>query len=149
MLSNSDFLPSEKEFFEFLKIRFATVGIDFNEIEQYLLSSLEVSEKRFRSVKTKYFMNSANGNARFSATHYSGHALILYQLSRECFLNDRLDLAEKIYFLNTVPITAPIITSIKIGFIAAVLIAFFFITASRSKTLLTFFNIEITGFVNE
>ena len=100
MLSNSEFLPSKKEFFEFLKIRFATVGIDFNEIEQYLLASLEISEKRFRSVKTKYFMNSENGNARFSATHYSGHALILYQLSRECFLNGRLDLAEKIYFLN-------------------------------------------------
>lgn len=100
MLSNSEFLPSKKAFFEFLKIRFATVGIDFNEIERYLLASLEISEKRFRSVKTKYFVNSSNGNARFIATHYSGHALILYQLSRECFLNDRLDLAEKIYFLN-------------------------------------------------
>ncbi len=100
MLSNSEFLPSKKEFFEFLKTRFVTVGIDFNDIEQYLLASLEISEKRFRSVKTKYFMNSANGNARFSATHYSGHALILYQVARECFLNNRQDLAEKIYFLN-------------------------------------------------
>jgi serine O-acetyltransferase len=100
MLSNSEFLPSEKEFFEFLKIRFATVGIDINEIEQYLLAGLEISEQRFRLIKTKYFLNSANGNARFSATHYSGHALILYQVARECFLNNRRDLAEKIYFLN-------------------------------------------------
>ena len=45
MLINSKFLPSEKEFFDFLKIRFATVGIDFNEIEKYLLPSLEISEK--------------------------------------------------------------------------------------------------------
>ncbi|MFM8249328.1 MAG: hypothetical protein ACKOAE_08775 [Acidimicrobiaceae bacterium] len=100
MLSNSEFLPSKKEFFEFLKIRFATVGIDFDDIEQYLLASLEVSEQRFRLIKTKYFLNAASGNARFSATHYSAHALILYQVARECFLNDRLDLAEKIYFLN-------------------------------------------------
>jgi len=100
VLSNSEFLPSEKEFFDFLKIRFATVGIEFSEIEQYLLASLEISEKRFQSVKTKYFVNSATGNARFSATHYSGHVLILYQLSRECFLQGRNDLAEKIYFLN-------------------------------------------------
>jgi len=100
VLSNSEFLPSEKEFFDFLKIRFATVGIEFGEIEQYLLASLEISEKRFQSLKTKYFVNSATGSARFSATHYSGHALILYQLSRECFLRGRNDLAEKIYFLN-------------------------------------------------
>jgi len=100
VLSDSEFVPSKKEFFEFLKIRFATVGINFNEIEQYLLASLEISEKRFQLIKRKYFVNSANVNARFSATHYSGHALILYQLSRECFLQGRNDLAEKIYFLN-------------------------------------------------
>ena len=100
MLSNSEFLPSEKEFFDFLKIRFATVGIEFGEIEQYLLASLEISEKRFRSIRLKYFSNSTNGNACFCATHYSGHALILHQLSRECLLNNRRDLAEKIYFLN-------------------------------------------------
>jgi serine O-acetyltransferase len=114
VLSNSEFLPSKKEFFEFLKIRFATVGIDFNEIEQYLLASLQISEKRFRSVKTKYLVNSANGNARFSATHYSGHALILYQLSRECFLNDRLDLAEKIYFLNIATTSADLFYEIDL-----------------------------------
>ena len=100
MLSNSEFLPSKKEFFEFLKIRFATVGIDFNEIEQYLLASLEISEKRFQLNRSKYFTSGDERRARFSATHYSSHALLLYQLSRECFLQGRIDLAEKIYFLN-------------------------------------------------
>ena len=100
MLSNSEFLPSKKEFFEFLKIRFATVGIDFNEIEQYLLASLEVSEKRFQLNRSKYFTSGDERRAQFSATHYSSHALLLYQLSRECFLQGRIDLAEKIYFLN-------------------------------------------------
>ena len=100
MLSNSEFLPSKKEFFEFLKIRFATVGIDFNEIEQYLLASLEVSEKRFQLNRSKYFTSGDEMRAQFSATHYSSHALLLYQLSRECFLQGRIDLAEKIYFLN-------------------------------------------------
>ncbi len=100
MLSNSEFLPSKKEFFEFLKIRFVTVGIDFNDIEQYLLASLEISEKRFRLNKSKYFTSQEGDRARFSATHYSSHALLLYQLSRECFLQGRIDLAEKIYFLN-------------------------------------------------
>ena len=100
MLSNSEFLPSKKEFFEFLKIRFATVGIDFNEIEQYLLASLEISEKRFQLNRSKYFTSGDERRAQFSATHYSSHALLLYQLSRECFLQGRIDLAEKIYFLN-------------------------------------------------
>ena len=100
MLSNSEFLPSEKEFFEFLKIRFATVGIDFNEIEQYLLASLEISEKRFQLNRSKYFTSGDERRAQFSATHYSSHALLLYQLSRECFLQGRIELAEKIYFLN-------------------------------------------------
>ena len=100
MLFNSEFLPSEKEFFDFLKIRFATVGIDFNEIEKYLLPSLEISEKRFQLNKSKYFTNSDDRRAQFSATHYSSHALLLYQLSRECFLRGRRDLAEKVYFLN-------------------------------------------------
>ena len=100
MLSNSEFLPSEKEFFDFLKIRFATVGIAFDDIEQYLLSSLEISEKRFQLNKSKYFTSSNGKKAQFTATHYSSHALLLYQLSRECFLRGRIDLAEKIYFLN-------------------------------------------------
>ena len=100
MPSNSEFLPSKIEFFEFLKIRFATVGVDFDEIEQHLLASLEISEKRFRLNRSKYFASDEGRRARFSATHYSSHALLLYQLSRECFLNGRVDLAEKIYFLN-------------------------------------------------
>jgi serine O-acetyltransferase len=101
MLLNSEFLPSEKEFFEFLKIRFATVGIDFDEIKQYLLASLEISEKRFLLTKSKYLTNESGKIAQFRATHYSSHSLILYQLARECFLKDRRDMAEKIYFLNT------------------------------------------------
>ena len=100
MLSNSEFLPSEKEFFDFLKIRFATVGITFDDIEQYLLASLEISEKRFQLNKSKYFTSSNGKKAQFTATHYSSHALLLYQLSRECFLRGRKDLAEKVYFLN-------------------------------------------------
>ena len=100
MLSSSEFLPSEREFFEFLKIRFATVGIAFDDIEQYLLASLEISEKRFQLNKSKYFTSSNSKKAQFTATHYSSHALLLYQLSRECFLRGRIDLAEKIYFLN-------------------------------------------------
>ena len=100
MLSNSEFRPSEKEFFDFLKIRFATVGIEFSEIEQYLRASLEISEKRFELNKSKYFTSGDSRNAQFTATHYSSHALLLYQLSRECFLRGRRDLAEKVYFLN-------------------------------------------------
>jgi serine O-acetyltransferase len=100
VLSSSEFLPSEREFFEFLKIRFATVGIAFDDIEQYLLASLEISEKRFQLNKSKYFTSSNSKKAQFTATHYSSHALLLYQLSRECFLRGRIDLAEKIYFLN-------------------------------------------------
>jgi len=100
VLSNSEFLPSEKGFFEFLKIRFATVGVDYDEIEQYLLASLEISEKRFRLNKSKYFTGDNGTRASFIATHYSSHALVLYQLARECFLRGRRDLAEKIYFLN-------------------------------------------------
>ena len=100
MLSNSEFLPSKKEFFEFLKIRFASVGIDFDEIKQYLLASLEISEKRFQLNSSKYFTIGDERRAQFSATHYSTHALLLYQLARECFLRGRRDLAEKIYFLN-------------------------------------------------
>jgi len=100
MLLNSKFLPSKKEFFEFLKIRFATVGVDFNDIEQILLASLEISEKRFHLNRSKYYTFGDDRRAQFSATHYSTHALLLYQLARECFLRGRMDLAEKIYFLN-------------------------------------------------
>lgn len=100
MLFDSEFVPSEKEFFNFLRIRFATVGIDFDEIEPYLVASLETSSRRFQLNKSKYFTSSDGRSAQFSATHYSSHALLLYQLSRECFLKGRRDLAEKIYFLN-------------------------------------------------
>jgi serine O-acetyltransferase len=102
VLSNSEFLPSEKEFFDFLKIRFATVGLEFDELNDLGIidRSMQVSEKRFSSLKTKYFMNPENTKARFVSTHYSGHALILYQIARECFLIGRSDLAEKVYFLN-------------------------------------------------
>jgi serine O-acetyltransferase len=100
MLTSSEFLPSEREFFDFLKIRFATVGIDFDDIEQYLLASLEISEKRFLLNKSKYFTSSNGKKAQFTATNYSSHALLLYELSRECFLRGRKDLAEKVYFLN-------------------------------------------------
>jgi serine O-acetyltransferase len=108
MLANSEFLPSEKEFFDFLKIRFATVGVDFDELNQLGIveKSMQVSERRFSRIKTKYFVNTKNGNARFSATHYSGHALVLYQIARECFLSKRSDLAERIYFLNIATTTS-------------------------------------------
>ena len=102
MLSNSEFLPSEKEFYDFLKIRFATVGVNFDELMEagIIERSMQISEKRFSLLKKKYFLNPKNKKARFSATHYSGHALILYQIARECFLSGRSDLAEKVYFLN-------------------------------------------------
>jgi len=102
MLVNSEFLPSEKEFFEFLKVRFSTVGLDFEEFYEIgiIERSLQILEKRFSLIRTKYFTNSINSKARFSATHYSGHALILYQIARECFLDGRVDLAERVYFLN-------------------------------------------------
>jgi len=100
MLVNSEFLPSEKEFFEFLKVRFSTVGIDFNDIKDYLMASLEISQIRFKLNKTKNFTSIDGSQARFSTTHYSTHALLLYQLARECFLQGRRDLAEKVYFLN-------------------------------------------------
>ena len=108
MLSNSEFLPSEKEFFDFLKIRFGTVGVDLDELMEtgIIERSMQVSEKRFSSLKTKYFLNPKNKKACFSATHYSGHALILYQIARECFLSGRYDLAEKVYFLNIATTTA-------------------------------------------
>ena len=100
MLHHSDFLPSEREFFEFLKVRFSTVGLNFDEITSYLDSALEISEKRFILNKSKYYTSSDGLRAQFSATHYSSHALILYQLARECFLGGRKDLADKVYFLN-------------------------------------------------
>lgn len=100
MLSRSDFLPSKREFFEFLKVRFSTVGVSFDEMTSYLDSALEISEKRFILNKSKYYTSSDGLRAQFNATHYSSHALILYQLARECFLDGRKDLADKVYFLN-------------------------------------------------
>lgn len=100
MLEKSDFLPSKKEFFEFLSIRFATVGVSFDELKTYIWAALEVSEQRFLLNKSKYYTSNDGSRAQFAATHYSSHALLLYQIARECFLNGRRDLADKIYFLN-------------------------------------------------
>ena len=100
MLSRSDFLPSKQDFFQFLKVRFSTVGLDFDEVKSYLDSALEISEERFILNKSKYYTSSDGLRAKFNSTHYSSHALILYQLARECFLDGRIDLAEKTYFLN-------------------------------------------------
>ena len=100
VLSRSDFLPSEQDFFKFLKVRFSTVGLDFDEVKSYLNSALEISEERFILNKSKYYTSSDRLRAQFNSTHYSSHALILYQLARECFLDGRIDLAEKVYFLN-------------------------------------------------
>jgi len=100
VLYHSDFLPSEKEFFEFLKIRFATVGLNFDELEIHIWAALEVSEQRFILNKSKYYTSNDGSRAQFNASHYSSHALLLYQIARECFLNGRRDLADKIYFLN-------------------------------------------------
>ena len=100
MLDRSDFLPSKREFFEFLKVRFFTVGLSFDELKSYLDAALEISEERFILNKAKYYTSSDGLRAQFNATHYSSHALILYQLARECFLDGRKDLADKVYFLN-------------------------------------------------
>ena len=100
VLSRSDFLPSKQDFFQFLKVRFSTVGLDFDEVKSYLDSALEISEERFILNKSKYYTSTDRLRAQFNSTHYSSHALILYQLARECFLDGRIDLAEKTYFLN-------------------------------------------------
>ena len=100
MLGQSDFIPSEEDFFEFLKVRFSTVGLNFDEMKGHLDAALEVSEQRFILNKSKFYTSSDGLRAQFNATHYSSHALLLYQIARECYLSGRKDLAEKVYFLN-------------------------------------------------
>mgnify|MGYP000728141847 CR=1 FL=1 len=100
MLGRSEFIPSKEDFFEFLKVRFSTVGLNFDEIKSHLDAALEVSEQRFILNKSKFYTSSDGLRAQFSATHYSSHALLLYQIARECYLSGRKDLAEKVYFLN-------------------------------------------------
>ena len=114
MLANSDFLPSEKEFFEFLKIRFASVGLTLAELETHIWAALKVSEQRFILNKSKYYSSNDGSRAQFNATHYSTHALLLYQIARECFLNGRREIADKVYFLNIVTTSADLFYEVEL-----------------------------------
>ena len=72
--------------------------IIFNELSGFVNKALERVEVCIFPIRLPYFKK--DGQAYFNVYHGDHYAMFLYFLSRECFENNREDLAEKLFLLN-------------------------------------------------
>lgn len=95
------FVPSKKDFFNFLFLRLSSCNIKEENINKYLDICIKNCTNRFSLIKNKYFQDS--NNIYFRSGHYCQLFIFLYELSRIIFLeNNKNILLEKIFFLNTI-----------------------------------------------
>lgn len=84
---------------EFLEIRLGTVAVTLAQVEPFLASALDITARRFSTIRSRYFSDEA-GRCVMRTAHYSQFILFLHALSRQAFLAQEITLADRLYHLN-------------------------------------------------
>jgi len=97
------FIPSKEIFYKFLSKRLETVDLDLNDITEILEKTLDVTYKRFKTIKNKYYQD--GDNVILTTAHSSQMVLFLYELSRQAYLKSASNkeyqlIADKLYYLK-------------------------------------------------
>ena len=111
----SDLWPDRASFLGVFVNRLQTVGMDFSEVESFFDAAVSRTCDRRSTISPHQRINrSKAGRARLSATHFSSQCLFLYEISRQAFLRGKLELADRLYFLNVATTSADLFYEVEL-----------------------------------